>query len=268
MGTEAATLCHHQTHTHVHIRWVPTVSRLPASRIEGLSPINTIQIVTGTDSTPSFRLAVGARRQDRPSNQSPKKCRPPKQGVIRPPKKYSTSGIGGFPLGKMPSSSCRSAPVMCSMFAVMKHGFRIVEDMTRGVYELDGRKERHHPDDSIGNRFRTPDPIGRTVSTTTTSLDQSRIKTSIADFVILPPEDTSHQAIRLDFVSPTTTTASLTSIVQPSLQLVCPVDEYITMDVHRTGEEYVAGRNGRTADCRSTILRKWAFHCPRITVDH
>ncbi|MET0392670.1 MAG: NAD-dependent dihydropyrimidine dehydrogenase subunit PreA [Chitinophagaceae bacterium] len=125
--------------------------------------------------------------------------------------------------------------------AAMKHGFRIVEDLCEGLNNWMDEKG-----------FATiTDFIGKSVSTLTNWEDLDinyHIIASInqdkcihCGLCYIACEDTSHQSINLAYGKPYNTySVKEEECVGCNLcKLVCPVDNCITMEVHRKGDEYL-----------------------------
>jgi dihydropyrimidine dehydrogenase (NAD+) subunit PreA len=125
--------------------------------------------------------------------------------------------------------------------AAMKHGFRIVEDMIEGLNNWMDEKG-----------FRSiNDFIGKSVNTLTNwedldinyhiiaRIDQD--KCIHCGLCYIACEDTSHQSINLAYGKPYNTySVKEEECVGCNLcKLVCPVENCITMEVHRKGEEYL-----------------------------
>src|SRR5688572_5015205 len=125
--------------------------------------------------------------------------------------------------------------------AAMKHGFRIVEDLCEGLNNWMDEKG-----------FKTiNDFIGKSVHTLTSwedldinfhiiaRIDQD--KCIHCGLCYIACEDTSHQSINLAYGKPYNTyTVKEEECVGCNLcKLMCPVENCITMEVHRKGEEYL-----------------------------
>lgn len=156
--------------------------------------------------------------------------------------KVPISGIGGISIWKdAVEFMLLGASTVQVCTAVMKNGFRIVEDMCEGLNNWMDEK-----------RFTTlTDFIGRSVEKITHWEDLdinyhivaniSQDKCVHCGLCYISCEDTSHQAINLTYGKPYNTyTIKEEDCVGCNLcKLVCPVDQCITMTEQRKGEEYV-----------------------------
>jgi len=156
--------------------------------------------------------------------------------------KVPISGIGGISTWKdAVEFMLLGASTVQVCTAVMKNGFRIVEDMCEGLNNWMDEK-----------RFTTlTDFIGRSVEKITHWEDLdinyhivaniSQDKCVHCGLCYISCEDTSHQAINLTYGKPYNTyTIKEEDCVGCNLcKLVCPVDQCITMTEQRKGEEYV-----------------------------
>jgi dihydropyrimidine dehydrogenase (NAD+) subunit PreA len=156
--------------------------------------------------------------------------------------KVPVSGIGGISTWKdaVEFMLLGSTTVqVCT--AAMKHGFRIVEDMCEGLNNWMDEKG-----------FATiTDFIGKSVPTLTSWEDLdinyhiiakiNQDKCIHCGLCYIACEDTSHQSINLAYGKPYNTyTIKEEECVGCNLcKLVCPVDNCITMEVHRKGDEYL-----------------------------
>ena len=156
--------------------------------------------------------------------------------------KVPVSGIGGISTWKdaVEFMLLGSTTVqVCT--AAMKHGFRIVEDMCSGLNNWMDEK-------GFGTIY---DFIGRSVPNITHWEDLDINYHIIANInqdkcihcglCYIACEDTSHQSINLAYGKPYNTySIKEEACVGCNLcKLVCPVDDCITMDVHRKGDEYL-----------------------------
>jgi dihydropyrimidine dehydrogenase (NAD+) subunit PreA len=125
--------------------------------------------------------------------------------------------------------------------AVMKHGFRIIDDLCEGLNNWMDEKGFQKLEDFIGKSVPT--------ITHWEDLDInyhhiakiSQDKCIHCGLCYIACEDTSHQSIRIETGDPYNTyTVIEESCVGCNLcQLVCPVDQCITMEEHRVGPEYL-----------------------------
>ncbi|QHS59248.1 NAD-dependent dihydropyrimidine dehydrogenase subunit PreA [Chitinophaga agri] len=152
------------------------------------------------------------------------------------------SGIGGVSTWKDAAEfMLLGATTVQVCTAAMRYGFRIIEDLCDGLNNWMDEKG-----------FRTIDDfIGRSVPTLT-SWDELDINYHIVAHInqekcihcglcYISCEDGSHQAINLAYGNPYNTyTIKEEECVGCNLcKLVCPVDNCITMEEHRKGDEYL-----------------------------
>lgn len=157
-------------------------------------------------------------------------------------KKLPISGIGGISTWRDAAEFMllgSTTVQVCT--AAMKHGFRIVEDMCDGLNNWMDEK-------GFASIY---DFIGKSVDTLTKweELDINfhiianihQDKCIHCGLCHIACEDTSHQAINLGYGKPYNTyTVKDEECVGCNLcKIVCPVDDAITMDVHRKGAEYI-----------------------------
>ena len=156
--------------------------------------------------------------------------------------KVPVSGIGGISTWKdaVEFMLLGSTTVqVCT--AVMKYGFRIIEDMCEGLNNWMDEKG-----------FKTIyDFIGKSVPTLTNWEDLdinyhiiakiNQDKCIHCGLCYIACEDASHQSINLNYGNPYSTyTVKEDECVGCNLcQIVCPVENCITMEVHRKGDEYL-----------------------------
>ncbi len=156
--------------------------------------------------------------------------------------KVPVSGIGGISTWKdaVEFMLLGSTTVqVCT--AVMKYGFRIIEDMCEGLNNWMDEKG-----------FKTIyDFIGKSVPTLTNWEDLdinyhiiakiNQDKCIHCGLCYIACEDGSHQSINLNYGNPYNTyTVKEEECVGCNLcQIVCPVENCITMEVHRKGDEYL-----------------------------
>jgi dihydropyrimidine dehydrogenase (NAD+) subunit PreA len=156
--------------------------------------------------------------------------------------KVPVSGIGGISTWKdaVEFMLLGSTTVqVCT--AVMKYGFRIIEDMCEGLNNWMDEKG-----------FKTIyDFIGKSVPTLTNWEDLdinyhiiakiNQDKCIHCGLCYIACEDASHQSINLNYRNPYNTyTVKEEECVGCNLcQIVCPVENCITMEVHRKGDEYL-----------------------------
>lgn len=226
---------------------VPTGKAVVEAGTSALSLINTIQSVTGIDlDTYVPNPNVGGQ------SAFGGYCGPAVKPIAlkflttiaqnATTRKVPVSGIGGISTWKdaVEFMLLGSTTVqVCT--AAMKHGFRIVEDMCEGLNNWMDEKG-----------FKTIyDFIGKSVPTLTAweELDINfhiiakinQDKCIHCGLCYIACEDTSHQSINLNYGKPYNTyTVKEEECVGCNLcKLVCPVDNCITMEVHRKGDEYL-----------------------------
>ena len=156
--------------------------------------------------------------------------------------KVPISGIGGITTWKDAVEFMllgASNVQVCT--AVMKYGFRIIEDMCEGMSNWMDEKGFE----------KTTDFIGKSVDTLTHWEDLdinyhhiahiNQDKCIHCGLCYIACEDTSHQSINLDYGKPYNTyTIKEEECVGCNLcQLMCPVTDCITMEEHRVAPEYL-----------------------------
>jgi dihydropyrimidine dehydrogenase (NAD+) subunit PreA len=226
---------------------VPTGKAVVEAGTNALSLINTIQSVTGIDldtfvPNPNVggKSAFGGYCGPAVKPIALKMLTTISQNAVT--NKVPVSGIGGIStwrdavefmlLGSTTVQVCTAA---------MKYGFRIIEDMCEGLNNWMDEKG-----------FRTiNDFIGKSVNTLTSWEDLdinfhiiakiNQDKCIHCGLCYIACEDTSHQSISLTYGKPYNTYAvKEDECVGCNLcKLVCPVDDCITMEVHRKGDEYL-----------------------------
>ena len=125
--------------------------------------------------------------------------------------------------------------------AAMKHGFRIVEDMCEGLNNWMDEKGFQKLDDFIGKSVRNIVHWEDLDINYHIIANISQDKCIHCGLCYIDCEDTSHQSISLSYGKPYNTyTVKEEECVGCNLcKLVCPVENCITMDVHRKGDEYL-----------------------------
>ena len=157
-------------------------------------------------------------------------------------KKVPVSGIGGVSNWKDAVEFMllgASNVQVCT--AAMKYGFRIVEDMCEGLNNWMDEKGFSTLDDFIGKS------VDKITHWEDLDINYHHIAKINQDKCIhcglcyIACEDTSHQSIRIEKGNPYNTYTIIDSAcVGCNLcQLVCPVDQCITMEEHRVAPEYV-----------------------------
>jgi dihydropyrimidine dehydrogenase (NAD+) subunit PreA len=226
---------------------VPTGKAVVEAGTNALSLINTIQSVTGIDldtlvPNPNVggKSAFGGYCGPAVKPIALKMLTTIAQNPVT--NKVPVSGIGGISTWRdAVEFMLLGATTVQVCTAAMKHGFRIVEDLCEGLNNWMDEKG-----------FATiHDFIGKSVSTLTNwedldinyhiiaKIDQE--KCIHCGLCYIACEDTSHQSINLIYGKPYNTyTVKEEECVGCNLcKLVCPVDNCITMEVHRKGEEYL-----------------------------
>lgn len=125
--------------------------------------------------------------------------------------------------------------------AVMKHGFRIIEDLCEGLSNWMDEKGFATIYDFIGQS------VNRITKWEALDINYHIIANIHQDKCVhcglcyIACEDTSHQSIHLEYGKPYNTyTVKTEECVGCNLcKLVCPVEDCITMDEHRKGPEYL-----------------------------
>lgn len=226
---------------------VPTGLASIAGGTNALSLINTIQSVTGIDldtfiPNPNVggKSAFGGYCGPAVKPIALKMLATISQHEIT--RKVPVSGIGGISTWKDAVEFMllgASNVQVCT--AVMKHGFRIIEDMCEGLsYWMDDKGFK-----------KLDDFIGKSVPTLTNWEDLdinyhivaniNQDKCVHCGLCYIACEDTSHQSISLQFGSPYNKyTIKEEECVGCNLcKLVCPVEECITMVEQRKGDDYL-----------------------------
>ncbi|MEO5563941.1 MAG: 4Fe-4S dicluster-binding protein, partial [Chitinophagaceae bacterium] len=156
--------------------------------------------------------------------------------------KVPISGIGGISTWKdaVEFMLLGSTTVqVCT--AAMKHGFRIVEDMNEGLNNWMDEKGFKNINEFIGKSVNT------LINWEDLDINYHIIAKINQDKCIhcglcyIACEDTSHQSINLAYGKPYNTyTVKEEECVGCNLcKLVCPVEDCITMEEHRKGDEYL-----------------------------
>ena len=157
-------------------------------------------------------------------------------------KKVPISGIGGISTWKDAVEFMllgASNVQVCT--AAMHYGFRIVRDMCDGLSNWMDEKGYKSIDDFVGlsvptiTRWEELDINYHIIA----KIDQQ--KCIHCGLCYISCEDTSHQSINIERGNPYNTyTVKEEECVGCNLcKIVCPVDDCITMEVHRKGDEYL-----------------------------
>lgn len=125
--------------------------------------------------------------------------------------------------------------------AVMKHGFRIVEDMCEGLNNWMDEKGFKQLSDFIGKSVNTLTHWEDLDINYHVIANINQDKCIHCGLCYIACEDTSHQSINLAYGKPYNTyTIKEDECVGCNLcKLVCPVDNCITMEEHRKGDAYL-----------------------------
>jgi dihydropyrimidine dehydrogenase (NAD+) subunit PreA len=226
---------------------VPTGKACVEAGTHGLSLINTIQSVTGIDldtlvPNPNVagKSAFGGYCGPAVKPIALKMLATLSQNPVT--RRVPVSGIGGVSTWKdAVEFMLLGASTVQVCTAVMKHGFRIIEDLCEGLTNWMDEKGFN----TIG------DFVGKSVPALTNWEDLDINYHIVADInqdkcihcglCYIACEDGSHQAINLAYSKPYNTyTIKEPECVGCNLcQLVCPVDNCITMVERRKGEAYV-----------------------------
>ena len=226
---------------------VPTASACVQAGTHGLSLINTIQRITGVD-LDTFDVRPNVGGQSAYGGYCGPAVKPIALKMLHTLSKnpkfkhIPLSGIGGVTTWQDAAEFMllgASNVQVCT--AVMKYGFRIIEDLTSGLSHWMDEKGFTSIDDFVGlsvkkvTEWEKLDLNFHIIA----NIDQS--KCIHCGLCHITCEDASHQAIDLLRGQPYNTyTVKDADCVGCNLcQLVCPVDDCITMVEHRHGEEYL-----------------------------
>lgn len=226
---------------------VPTASACVQAGTHGLSLINTIQSITGVD-LDTFDVRPNVGGQSAYGGYCGPAVKPIALKMLHTLSKnpkfkhIPLSGIGGVSTWQDAAEFMllgASNVQVCT--AVMKYGFRIIDDLTSGLSHWMDEKGFTSVDDFVGlsvkkvTEWEKLDLNFHIIA----NIDQS--KCIHCGLCHITCEDASHQAIDLLRGQPYNTyTVKDADCVGCNLcQLVCPVDDCITMVEHRHGEEYL-----------------------------
>ena len=226
---------------------VPAGRAVIAAGTNGLSLINTIQSVTGIDldtlvPNPNVggKSVFGGYCGPAVKPIALKMLTTLSQDAVT--KKVPISGIGGISTWKDAVEFMllgASNVQVCT--AAMHYGFRIVRDMCDGLSNWMDEKGYKSIDDFVGlsvptiTRWEELDINYHIIA----KIDQE--KCIHCGLCYISCEDTSHQSINIERGNPYNTyTVKEEECVGCNLcKIVCPVDDCITMEVHRKGDEYL-----------------------------
>ncbi len=226
---------------------VPTASACVKAGTHGLSLINTIQSITGVD-LDTFDVRPNVGGQSAYGGYCGPAVKPIALKMLHTLSKnpkfkhIPLSGIGGVSTWQDAVEFLllgASNVQVCT--AVMKYGFRIIEDLTSGMSNWMDEKGFDNIDNFIGlsvNKLTEWEKLDLNYHIIA-DIDQS--KCIHCGLCHITCEDASHQAIDLLRGQPYNTyTVKNDDCVGCNLcQIVCPVDGCITMVEHRHGEEYL-----------------------------
>lgn len=226
---------------------VPTGKAAVEAGTNALSLINTIQSVTGIDldtliPNPNVggQSAFGGYCGPAVKPIALKMLTTISQDAVT--SRVPVSGIGGISTWKDAVEFMllgASNVQVCT--AVMKHGFRIIEDLCEGLSNWMDEKGFATLYDFIGQS------VNRITKWEALDINYHIIANIHQDKCVhcglcyIACEDTSHQSINLEYGKPYNTyTVKTEECVGCNLcKLVCPVEDCITMDEHRKGPEYL-----------------------------
>jgi dihydropyrimidine dehydrogenase (NAD+) subunit PreA len=156
--------------------------------------------------------------------------------------KVPISGIGGISTWKdAVEFMLLGSTTIQVCTAVMTHGFRIVEDMIEGLNNWMDEKGFQTTDDFIGKSVPYLTKWGYLDLNYHIVANINQEKCISCGLCYITCEDTSHQAINLDYGNPYNSyTIKEEKCVGCNLcMLVCPVNDCITMLEKRKGSEYL-----------------------------
>lgn len=163
-------------------------------------------------------------------------------GLNRFTNKVPISGIGGISTWKdAVEFMLLGSTTIQVCTAVMKHGFRIVEDMIEGLNNWMDEKGFQTTNDFIGKSLPYLTKWGNLDLNYHIVANINQEKCISCGLCYIACEDTSHQAINLDYGNPYNKyTIEEENCVGCNLcMLVCPVNDCITMLEKRKGPEYL-----------------------------
>ena len=226
---------------------VPTASTCVQAGTHGLSLINTIQSITGVD-LDTFDVRPNVGGQSAYGGYCGPAVKPIALKMLHTLSKNSRfrhiplSGIGGVSTWQdaVEFMLLGAANVqVCT--AVMKYGFRIIDDLTSGMSHWMDEKGFNSVDDFIGLSVKKLTEWEKLDLNFHIIADIDQSKCIHCGLCHITCEDASHQAIDLLRGHPYNTyTVKDADCVGCNLcQIVCPVDGCITMVEQRHGEEYL-----------------------------
>ena len=226
---------------------VPTASACVQAGTHGLSLINTIQSITGVD-LDTFDVRPNVGGQSAYGGYCGPAVKPIALKMLHTLSKnprfkhIPISGIGGVSTWQdaVEFLLLGAANVqVCT--AVMKYGFRIIDDLTSGMSHWMDEKGFNNIDDFIGLSIKKLTEWEKLDLNFHIIADIDQSKCIHCGLCHITCEDASHQAINLLRGQPYNTyTVKDAECVGCNLcQIVCPVEDCITMVEHRHGEEYL-----------------------------
>jgi dihydropyrimidine dehydrogenase (NAD+) subunit PreA len=225
----------------------PTATAVAQAGTNGLSLINTIQSITGVD-LDTFEVRPNVGGQSAYGGYCGPAVKPIALKFLHSLSKNAAfnkipiSGIGGVTTWQdAVEFMLLGATNVQVCTAVMKYGFRIIEDLTSGLSNWMDEKKFKSIDDFVGLSVKKVTDWERLDMNfhIVANIDQS--KCIHCGLCYVTCEDTSHQAINILKGSP----YNEYTIKEPECvgcnlcKLVCPVDECITMVEQRVGDEYL-----------------------------
>ncbi len=226
---------------------VPTASACAQAGTHGLSLINTIQSITGVD-LDTFDVRPNVGGQSAYGGYCGPAVKPIALKMLHTLSKnpkfkdIPLSGIGGVSTWQdaVEFMLLGAANVqVCT--AVMKYGFRIIEDLTSGMSHWMDEKGFNSTNDFVGLSVKKLTEWEKLDLNYHIIADIDQSKCIHCGLCHITCEDASHQAIDLLRGQPYNTyTVKDADCVGCNLcQIVCPVEDCITMVEHRVGEEYL-----------------------------
>ena len=226
---------------------VPTATACVKAGTHGLSLINTIQSITGVD-LDTFDVRPNVGGQSAYGGYCGPAVKPIALKMLHTLSKnpkfkhIPLSGIGGVSTWQDAVEFMllgASNVQVCT--AVMKYGFRIIEDLTSGMSHWMDEKGFENIDNFIGLSVKKLTEWEKLDLNFHIIADIDQSKCIHCGLCHITCEDASHQAIDLLMGQPYNTyTVKNDDCVGCNLcQIVCPVDGCITMVEHRHGEEYL-----------------------------
>jgi dihydropyrimidine dehydrogenase (NAD+) subunit PreA len=225
----------------------PTATALAQAGTNGLSLINTIQSITGVD-LDTFEVRPNVGGQSAYGGYCGPAVKPIALKFLHSLSKNQRfskipiSGIGGVTTWQdAVEFMLLGATNVQVCTAVMKYGFRIIEDLTSGLSNWMDEKGFKNVDDFVGLSVKKVTDWERLDMNfhIVANIDQS--KCIHCGLCYVTCEDTSHQAINILRGSP----YNEYTIKEPECvgcnlcKLVCPVEDCITMVEQRVGDEYL-----------------------------